>query len=115
MIDFDLDTGAWIGDYNDPQTFIDMFVSDGGNNETGWSDPQYDQMLAASENTVDPAARMKILSDMEKILVVDQVPIVPVYFWVGMALYEPGKVGGFEPNFVDDHRWGNLFIPEKKK
>jgi len=114
LIDYDLSLSAWIGDYNDPQTFLDMFVTDGGNNETGWSDPQYDQMLAASENTVDPAARMKILSDMEKILCVDQVPIVPIYFWVGMALYEPGKVGGFEPNFVDDHRWGNFYIPEKK-
>jgi oligopeptide transport system substrate-binding protein len=115
LVDFDLDLGAWIGDYNDPQTFIDMFVTGGGNNDTNWGDPQYDQMLATSENTADPAARMKILSDMEKILVDDQVPIIPVYFWVGMALYQPDKVGGFEPNFVDDHRWGDLYIPGKTK
>ncbi len=115
LVDFDLDLSAWIGDYNDPQTFIDMFVTGGGNNDTNWGDPQYDQMLATSENTADPAARMKILSEMEKILVVDQVPIIPVYFWVGMALYEPDKVGGFEPNFVDDHRWGELYIPGKAK
>jgi oligopeptide transport system substrate-binding protein len=115
LMDFDLELGAWIGDYSDPQTFIDMFVTGGGNNDTGWGDPQFDQMLATSENTADPAARMKILSDMEKILCVDQAPIVPIYFWVGMALYDPDKVSGFEPNFVDDHRWGNLFIPEKKK
>jgi len=114
LIDFDLCLSAWIGDYNDPQTFIDMFVTDGGNNDTGWGDPQYDQMLQTSENTADPAQRMKILRDMEKILVVDQVPIVPVYFWVGMSLYYPNKVGGFEPNFVDDHRWGEFFIPGKK-
>jgi oligopeptide transport system substrate-binding protein len=111
LIDFDLCLSGWIGDYNDPQTFIDMFVTDGGNNSTGWSDPQYDQMLATSENTADPAQRMTILHDMEKILVVDEVPIVPIYFWVGMSLYEPDKVGGFEPNFVDDHRWGEFFIP----
>ena len=114
LIDFDLSLSAWIGDYNDPQTFIDMFVTDGGNNQTGWGDPQYDQMLATSENTADPAQRMQILRDMEKILVVDQVPIVPVYFWVGMSLYYPDKVGGFEPNFVDDHRWGEFYIPGKK-
>ena len=110
-IDFDLCLSAWIGDYNDPQTFIDMFVTDGGNNDTGWSDPQYDRMLQTSENTADPAKRMQILQDMEKILVEDQVPIVPVYFWVGMSLYYPGKVGGFEPNFVDDHRWGEFYLP----
>ena len=114
LMDFDLELGAWIGDYNDPQTFIDMFVTGGGNNDTGWGDPQFDQMLATSENTADPAARMKILSDMEKILCVDQAPIVPIYFWVGMALYHPDKVAGFESNFVDDHRWGDLYIPGKK-
>jgi len=114
LIDFDLCLSAWIGDYNDPQTFIDMFVTDGGNNDTGWGDPKYDQMLQTSENTADPARRMQILRDMEKILVEDEVPIVPVYFWVGMSLYYPGKVGGFEPNFVDDHRWGEFYIPGKK-
>jgi oligopeptide transport system substrate-binding protein len=114
LIDFDLSLSAWIGDYNDPQTFIDMFVTDGGNNQTGWGDPQYDQMLATSENTADPAVRMQILHDMEKILVEDQVPIFPVYFWVGMSLYYPDKVGGFEPNFVDDHRWGEFYLPGKK-
>jgi len=114
LVDFDLCLSAWIGDYNDPQTFIDMFVTDGGNNLTGWSDPQYDQMLQTSENTADPAQRMQILQNMEKILVEDQVPIVPVYFFVGMSLYYPDKLGGFEPNFVDDHRWGDFYIPEKK-
>jgi len=114
LIDFDMCLSAWIGDYNDPQTFIDMFVTDGGNNDTGWSNPQYDQMLQTSENTADPAQRMQILHDMEKILVEDDVPIVPIYFWVGMSLYQPDKLGGFEPNFVDDHRWGEFYIPEKK-
>jgi oligopeptide transport system substrate-binding protein len=114
LMDFDLCLSGWIGDYNDPQTFIDMFVTDGGNNDTGWGNAQYDQMLATSENTADPAKRMQILSQMEKILVVDEVPIVPVYFWVGMSLYYPDKVGGFEPNFVDDHRWGEFYIPGGK-
>jgi len=115
LMDFDLCLSGWIGDYNDPQTFIDMFVTDGGNNNTGWGDPQYDAMLATSENTADPAKRMGILRDMEKILVDDEVPVVPIYFWVGMSLYDPAKVGGFEPNFVDDHRWGEFFIPGGKR
>jgi oligopeptide transport system substrate-binding protein len=114
LIDFDLCMSAWVGDYNDPQTFLDMFVTDGGNNDTGWSDPQYDRMLQTSESTSDPAQRMQILHDMEKILVEDEVPIVPVYFYVGMSLYYPDKLGGFEPNFVDDHRWGEFYIPGKK-
>jgi oligopeptide transport system substrate-binding protein len=115
LMDYDTTLSAWIGDYNDPQTFLDMFVTDGGNNLTGWSNPQYDQMLATSENTADPAKRMQILRDMEKMLVDDDAPIAPIYFWVGMSLYRPDKVAGFEPNFVDDHRWGELRIPGKKE
>jgi oligopeptide transport system substrate-binding protein len=113
-IDYDLSFSSWVGDYNDPQTFIDMFVSGGGNNETNWSDPQYDQMLATSENTADPAKRMQILHDMDQILCEDGVPIVPIYFYVGMALYWPDKLGGFEPNFIDEHPWGDFYIPGKK-
>jgi oligopeptide transport system substrate-binding protein len=114
LLDFDLDVSDWIGDYNDPQTFLDMFVTDGGNNETGWGNPRYDQMLEASGTALDPAQRMKIFHDMEKILVEDEVPIVPVYFWVGLSLYYPDKLGGLEPNFVDEHFWGEFYIPGKK-
>ncbi len=114
LIDFDLCISAWVGDYNDPQTFLDMFITDGGNNLTGWGNRQYDEMLKTSESIPDPARRMNILHDMEKILVEDEVPIAPVYFYVGMSLYYPEKLGGFEPNFVDDHRWGEFYIPGKK-
>ncbi len=112
--DFDLCISRWIGDYNDPQTFLDMFVTGGGNNDTNWGDPGYDKMLADSETTPDPARRMHILQGMEKILVEDQVPVFPVSFTVGAVLYHPGALGGFSSNFVDDHPWGDLYIPGKK-
>ncbi len=113
LLDFDLCLSAWVGDYNDPQTFLDMFVTDGGNNLTGWSNPAYDQLLAQSEAIADTTQRMQLLHDMEKILVDDDIPIVPLYFYVGISLYHSEKVAGFEPNFVDDHRWGELRPPEK--
>jgi oligopeptide transport system substrate-binding protein len=114
LVDFDFATSDWIGDYNDPQTFLDMFTTDSGNNETNWSNPQYDQMLQASESTPDLAERMKIFQQMEKLLVEDEMPITPVYFWVGMSLYYPDRLGGFVPNFVDEHPWGEFYIPGKK-
>jgi oligopeptide transport system substrate-binding protein len=114
LMDYDFDVSDWIGDYGDPQTFLDMFVTDGGNNQTGWGDPQYDQMLQTSENTPDPAQRMQILQNMEKILIDNEAPIVPIYFWVGLSLYDPDKLGGLEPNFVDEHFWGEFYIPGKK-
>ena len=114
MIDFDLCLSAWVGDYGDPQTFLDMFVTDGGNNLTNWSNPQYDQLLQQSENTADVAKRMQLLQQMEQILVVKDMPIVPLYNYVGIALYRPEKMTGFEPNIVDDHRWNEFRPPDKK-
>jgi oligopeptide transport system substrate-binding protein len=111
--DFDLCISRWIGDYADPQTFLDMFVTGGGNNDTNWSDPAYDQLLADSEMTPDPARRMQILQNMERILVDEQLPIFPISFTVGAVLYHPGKLGGFAPNILDDHPWGDLYLPKK--
>ena len=115
LIDFDLCLSAWVGDYNDPQTFLDMFVTNGGNNLTGWSNPQYDQLLAQSEATADVPQRMQLLQQMETILVTKDLPIVPLYSYVGIALYRPEKMAGFEPNYADDHRWGEFYPPEPKK
>jgi oligopeptide transport system substrate-binding protein len=112
--DFDLCISRWIGDYNDPQTFLDMFVTGGGNNATNWSDPAYDRMLQDSESAADPARRMQILRDMEKILVEDQLPVFPISFTVGAVLYHPGELGGFQSNYLDDHPWGDFYIPGKK-
>ena len=59
-LDYDIARAGWIGDYLDPNTFLDLFVTGNGNNNTGWGDPDYDLLLAAAANvgaaTQDPAA-----------------------------------------------------------
>ena len=51
--DYDLARAGWIGDYLDPNTFLDMWVTGGGNNQTGWGDARYDRLVRAAS---DPAA-----------------------------------------------------------
>jgi oligopeptide transport system substrate-binding protein len=51
--DYDLARAAWVGDYRDPNTFLDLWVTSGGNNQTGWGDPRYDRLLALA---ADPAS-----------------------------------------------------------
>jgi oligopeptide transport system substrate-binding protein len=46
--DYDLARSGWIGDYVDPNTFLDLWVTNGGNNQTGWGDPHYDQVIRAA-------------------------------------------------------------------
>lgn len=59
-LDYDIARAGWIGDYLDPNTFLDLFVTGNGNNNTGWGDPDYDFLLAAAANvgraSQDPAA-----------------------------------------------------------
>ena len=44
-LDYEIARAGWIGDYLDPNTFLDMWVTNGGNNQTGWSDPRYDRLI----------------------------------------------------------------------
>ena len=46
--DYDLARAGWVGDYLDPNTFLDLWLSGGGNNQTGWGDPRYDAWIRAA-------------------------------------------------------------------
>ncbi|MFW5829997.1 MAG: peptide ABC transporter substrate-binding protein, partial [Planctomycetota bacterium] len=81
-LQYDVSRAGWIGDYNDPNTFLNLFASDGGNNRTGWSNAAYDRLLAASQQTGDPAERRQLFAQMEHILVEREFPIIPLYIYV---------------------------------
>jgi oligopeptide transport system substrate-binding protein len=91
---------AWIGDYPDPNTFLDMFVTDGPNNQTNWSNQEYDRLIEAAKKA--PAEeRLKLLTQAERILM-DEVPILPIYFYVSKNMVNP-RVKGFTSNIQDIH------------
>jgi oligopeptide transport system substrate-binding protein len=102
-LDYELARASWIGDYNDPNTFLDLFRSNNGNNQTGWKNPRYDALLRQANEQTDPARRISLLQEAEKILVHDELPIVPLYFYAGFTFYNPAKIKGIEPNILDIH------------
>lgn len=77
--DYTISRYAWIGDYPDPNTFLDMYVTAGGNNNTGWSSTAYDQLIKKAAQTTDQKQRFEAFSQAEQILL-DQMPIAPIYF-----------------------------------
>ena len=101
-MDYDVARGSWIGDYLDPNTFLDMFVTGGGNNRTGWSNERYDRLVEAAAATVDEQKRAGILREAERILVLEELPIIPLYFYVAEYLLRPG-VEGFYSNPLNIH------------
>jgi len=104
---------GWIGDYMDPNTFLDMWVTGGGNNDTGWSNKSYDALIAKAKATVDPKARMATLHDAEKILMTDM-PILPIYYYTNVVLLSKSIKNFYQSTlgFVD---WKNASMEELPK
>ncbi len=105
---YDLIRGSWIGDYNDPNTFLDLFLSNGGNNRTGWKDPEYDRLMGTANGTADPAARFGMLQRAEARLVRDGVPVIPLYSYVGFYALDTNRVAGVYANLLDEHPFGPM-------
>ena len=102
-MDYDLARSSWIGDYNDANTFLGMFVTGDGNNETGWGNPRYDELVHTANETVDVKKREALFQQAETILVRDQVPIIPLYIYVGVNYFDTNKVQGIWENVLDEH------------
>ena len=102
-LDYDISTSSWVGDYNDANTFLDMFTSKSGNNRTGWKHPRYDALIHEANQQTDKQRRAEVFRRAETILVTEETPIVPLYFYAGFNYYDAKKVGGIWPNILDEH------------
>jgi oligopeptide transport system substrate-binding protein len=108
-LDYDFARSSWVGDYNDPNTFIDCFVSGGGNNRTGWRSKEYDDLVAAAALEPDNTKRSQIFQRAEDILLNQGTPICPLYYYVGIQIYDRQKFGGIEPNLLDEHPFREMY------
>jgi oligopeptide transport system substrate-binding protein len=108
-LDYDFARSSWVGDYNDPNTFIDCFVSGGGNNRTGWSSKEYDDLVAAAALEPDNNKRSHIFQRAEDILLNQGTPICPLYYYVGIQIYDGQRFGGIEPNLLDEHPFREMY------
>ncbi len=101
--DFEVADAAWIADYNDPMTFLYLQQSaTGTQNYSDYANPAYDGLLAKADNEPDAVKRSAYLSAAEQIML-DDAPIVPIYFYVNKNLVSP-RVTGWTDNITDWHR-----------
>jgi oligopeptide transport system substrate-binding protein len=101
-LNYQISRAGWIGDYTDPNTFLDMWVKDGGNNNTGWSHADYDRLIGEAAKESDRAKRMGLLKQAEELLVQQELPIIPIYIYVNQGMLAK-KVKGWYPNVRDQH------------
>lgn len=107
---YDISRSGWIGDYMDPMTFIDMFVTNDGNNDTGWSNAEYDELVKKAKSEADQAKRMQYMHDAEKILM-DEMPVGPIYFYVNKNLIK-SKITGIHVSLTGQLNFDHAKVTE---
>lgn len=109
-LDFDICRGAWIGDIVDPINFIELFLTGGGNNRTGWSSPAYDALVQQAYATPERDARHALLCEAETLLL-REAPVMPLYFYSTKYLMSQ-EVQGMVPNVLDYRRWKDMWLDD---
>jgi oligopeptide transport system substrate-binding protein len=105
-LNYDVSTAGWAGDFLDPVTFLNLFVTGGGNNWTGWGDPAYDQMIEEAARATTRAKRMGIFQKAEAYLL-EKGPVAPLYFGARSYLIQP-TVKGWTPALLGYHRYAQV-------
>ncbi len=107
-LDYRMARASWIADVEDPVNFLECFLTDGGNNRTGWSSPRYDALVAGAYAEPDTAKRAQLLQKAEAILL-EEAPITPIYFYTWKFLMAP-EVKGLAPNVLGFMRWNDFYL-----
>ena len=89
--DYCMSLGGWSPDYNDAINFLDLWVTDGGNNDSFWSNAEYDNLIAQATAEADEEVRQQYLFDAEEILAAEM-PIIPLYWQCQNYSYNKDKI-----------------------
>lgn len=102
-LNYDLTRSGWIADYADPITFLELFTTGNGNNDTGWSNLEYDRLIAKAMSSATEEAHLEALHDAEAILM-RELPILPLYWYTRIYLMDP-HVKNWYPKALDNRPW----------
>lgn len=91
---FMVSRAGWFGDYGDPTTFLDLNRRDDGNNDRKYNSEEFESLMNRADTETDPEARMAILRQAEELIVERDLPLIPLYQYVQMYMYDPRKVTG---------------------
>jgi len=83
--DYYIARNGWLGDYNDPISFLDMWVTGSGNNDAQWSNSEYDALIKKIKTTTDTQERYKLMHQAEDIIF-DESMLCPIYYYVDIYL-----------------------------
>ena len=79
--EYQIARNGWIADYNDPISFLDMWITGGGNNDAQYSNAEYDAAIKEAKGSADPAVRMAAMHKAEDIIMGEDWALGPIYFY----------------------------------
>jgi oligopeptide transport system substrate-binding protein len=107
--EFDLIQAHWIGDFNDPETFLSLFRSDiGAQNLTSFDNPRFMETLKLALNEANPDKRQGLMQQVEQIILTE-LPVILMYFDTQFQLVSP-KLQGWQDNILGNHRSKHLSL-----
>lgn len=112
--DFELTFAGWGPDYQDPMTFVDLFVTDGPYNRGKWSNEEFDKLIESAKSSTDAEQRWADLQAAEKI-VLEENAISPVYQRGSARLTKPYVKDIVEHAFGADYSYKWAFIEGKEQ
>lgn len=108
---FQISRAGWIGDYVDPNTFLDMWLKDGGNNRTGWHNDEYDQLISQTAPAADEREQRYDYFRRAEAILMDAMPIIPIYTYNSTHLVHP-SVKGMPSNILDYPLYKQMYLRE---
>ncbi|WP_020003760.1 peptide ABC transporter substrate-binding protein [Brachyspira innocens] len=108
--DYQMARMGWTGDYNDPMTMLDVMLSYGGVNHTGFNNQNYDSLILTAKESADNNVRMKSMAEAENILM-EEMPIIPLYYRADSFIKNP-KLKGVVLNPLGRHKFNYAYIEE---
>ncbi|MEP6388540.1 MAG: peptide ABC transporter substrate-binding protein [Halioglobus sp.] len=114
QMNFDIARRGWIGDYVDANNFLDLYLTGGGNNNTGFADPIYDDLIGTkAPQAKTREERYAVFYEAETRLM-EQMPIIPIYTYTSKHLVHP-SVKGMPSNLMDSLNLKYVWLdPEEK-
>ena len=106
--DYQLTRMGWTGDYNDPMTMLDVMLSYGGVNHSGFSNADYDRLILIAKESPDNKVRMDAMRQAESILM-DEMPIIPLYYRADALMISP-KLKGVVLNPLGRHKFNYCYV-----
>lgn len=107
---FQIARASWFGDYNDPNTFLNLLTSYSDNNHSGWENAKYDELIGKAARASDPQVRYDYFQQAEAV-VLQEMPVIPIYFYVNPYLLNP-SVKGWHGNILDQNNYKGVWLEE---